>query len=514
MNRCLKLIDILLNYQLAVVAIEVEECSVGDKHLENAAKQLQEHFDQDLQLILFHLKVYNSIGLIRSSFSDYEKALFVLQKVEHLYKDWTACRADNPAFRTSDLNAAFHLATATSTDELSSGDSNLSPVAREVEKEYTQTVYYMAQVLEKMGQSGPAAKYCTQTLVRQFHSGDFDFIDWSVNAATLSQYYACHNMFLIARRLLAVAEVRLDKVPDDDENELLKKRHADLDRIFVKYCMILLDKEDGDQTNSEDDGSVLLSISDEEVTRHEQGIPVAKADSCDSALAIFLFANKRLANATNFFTLSEHASDHADCVLDQSRLYQLLIQFQSELGKICKMHKRRIDLLQQLLADLNPVYFMSHVRRILFEIAEAYSEMVHYKTQESEKLPDLQAQLTMTRKVNSLIIKAIEYFKRFINTYRDQKTGHLPNRFDSDEVRPILIACFTTGRLHTKKMSSFPNEQLQFWTECESCYKQVVDYIESNPDQENLIQQEVKVIREMLPLIPEKKKLILTATIA
>jgi hypothetical protein len=489
----------------------VEEISVANKHSESAQQLLQEHFDQDLSLILLHLKICNTFSLIRCSLADHEKAIILLKKAEKLYNEWTAVRAVDSAFPTIAAVSDVFEVTSNGTN----GQQNDGPdPGKHVEKEFTQTVYYLAQVLEKQGDSEMAAKYCTDTLIRQFHSGEFDCMEWSVNAATLSQYYACHNKFMTARRLLSVAQSLLDKVQlkdQDEQDDLLNKRRADLDRILVKYCMMLMEKEDDDVVETEY-ATGVQSLCDEDTANMEKVIPVLRADSYETALPIFHLAHKHLSSAITYFTLNDHASDYADCILDQSMLYQRLIQFQSDSGKICKLHKRRVDLLQKLLSELNPVYFLSHVRRITYELGEAFSEMVHHKLSDSQNLKEADAIRAAVAKVNSLISKSIQYFGQFIDSFRD-KSGRLPLRFEEDDVRPVLMAFFATGRLHSKRISSYPNEQLQFWTKCETWYQQVVDYADQNPDQEHLIRHELNVIREMLPLIPEKKKLILSATI-
>lgn len=507
-TRCLNLIQILILWQLSVVSMDVEEISVANNHSESAQQMLEEHFDHDLTLILFHLKIGNTFSLIRCSVSDYEKAIVVLRRAEKLYNEWTTVRSVDSEFPTIAKMTDVFLLNSSDSERIQDPDSVI-----EVEREFTQTVYYLAQVLEKQGDSEMAAKYCTDTLIRQFHSGEYDHIDWSVNAATLSQYYACHNKFLTARRLLAVAQHKLDKVElkdHDDENELLKKRRADSDRILVKYCMMLMDKDDDAEVETELVIGVR-SLVEPNATDLEKVIPHDRAVSYETALQIFHFAHKHLSSAVTYFTLNEHASDYADCILDQSMLYQRLILFQSDSGKICKLHKRRVDLLQKLLSELNPVYFLSHVRRISFELGETFSEMVHHKLADTEHAKEEHVIRAAVVKVNSLISKAIQNFGRFIDTFRD-KAGRLPVKFEDDDVRAVLIACFATGRLHSKRISSYPNEQLQFWTECEVWYQQIVDYIDTNPGHEEQIRHELKVIREMLPLIPEKKKLILSAT--
>lgn len=488
----------------------MEENGVGDKYLAAGRLLLSEHFAQDLRLVLFHLKVLNSVGLIRCSFGDYENALSALSTAESFYLQWKLTCNQDPDFRTLTLKDAFCTDSQDTASQLCDHQGQKQDeVRKEVEKAFTQTVYYLAQVLEKRGESGPAAKYCTQTLVRQYESADYDPMDWSLNAATLSQYYACHNNFVTARQLLAAAQVQLDKIQQEGD-ELLDKRRADLHRIFVKYCMMLMDNEEQQENPEHDSDPIsLLSTADPDVDRVASEIAVIRADSYESAVRIFQVANKRLEAAISFFTLNEHASDHADCILDQSRLYQLLIQFQTDAAKVCKLHKRRVDLLQKLLSDLNPVYFMAHVRRIRFELGETYSEMVHQKSIEVCKARDQQVIRSAAVKINSLISKSILNFESFVHSLQDKKTGKLPDRLEEEDVRPVLVAWFTMGRLHTKRVTPYEKDQLQMWTDCESCYEQVVAYVDKNPDQEPLVEKEVKVIREMLPLIPEKKKLIL-----
>lgn len=52
-----------------------------------------------------------------------------------------------------------------------------------------QTVYYLAQVHQNMGNAAESAVYCERTLVRQLEGMKFDSVDWAINAATLAQYY-------------------------------------------------------------------------------------------------------------------------------------------------------------------------------------------------------------------------------------------------------------------------------------------------------------------------------------
>jgi KIF-binding protein len=100
--------------------------------------------------------------------------IFVLQDYKTLH------RIDSKTISPSDLFAA--------TDKQDDGDNKL-------EKTHTLTLYYMAQVYGTLGQTLKSALYCHNTLQRQLESKEFDSIDWALNAATLSQFFATHNGF-------------------------------------------------------------------------------------------------------------------------------------------------------------------------------------------------------------------------------------------------------------------------------------------------------------------------------
>ena len=491
LQRSFTLMKLLINYELSLVAVDVEETSCGSKHLQVAHQLLHENFERDLSVVLFHLSVLNALGLLRSSLGEYDEALSALVSAESLYHEWRRTLNQEPDFLTLGLRDAFLLPGSQGTRSSKEFQSET-----QVEKEYTKTVYYVAQVQEKRGESAVAAKYCSLTLTRQLDSGDYDPLDWSLNAAVLSQYFANHDAFEAARRLLALALSQLAKVEPRDDDELLAKRRGDVDRILFKYCLMLMDREE-EEVQPLKEAPVLPAFSDAEADRLEQEIPVSRPSDYDSALKVFLFANKRLASALELFTLDEHASDHADCILDQSRAYQLLLRFTSDDSRICKLQKRRVDLLHQLLSQLNPTYFQSHVRRMLFEVAEAYTDMVQRKTSAG----DASAKPSVAGKINALVAKAIQHYERFVDSFRDAKTGQLPSRFEEEYARPLLVAWFAVGRLHTKRVPSSAAEQSRGWTECESNWRRMLEYVEREADHAALVQQECQVAQEMLSLM-------------
>jgi hypothetical protein len=183
-----------------------------------------------------------------------------------------------------------------------------------------------------------------------------------------------------------------------------------------------------------------------------------------------------------------------------------LASFQSDAAKVCKLHKRRVGLLQELLKQLNPTHFLSFHRKINFELGETFSEMVHFKTLEKSSLP---ATKHAVLKVSSLINSSIQHFQQFLDTFSD-KTREIKSKLDDDDVRPVIVALLNQGHLHSKLKSSDPRQQLQHFKDTEKCYQKAIDYLARNPHQEKLVTAEAKVLKEMMQLLPEKVQLFMS----
>jgi len=481
-----------------VIDYETEETGPSLRAIKSARDLLEEDFSDDTRLLLFWTSVLNHYALIQSSFSELENALKALDQSKHLYLKWK----QNPDQKVLQLEDAF-LDVDSSPD-----DETKINLEAKIEKNYTETIYFMAQVLQNLGQNDKSAILCMETLKRQAVSGEFDPLDWAVNAATFCQYFASHGDFSTARHLLASAMVMIDKVNSSDD-ELFTKRRHDLDRIFVKYCLMLMESHSSHST-------VPSSCSTDRVLEYsvvleiEESIPVSVPTMYEDAILIFQAAQRHLSDATSYFTLETHASDYADCILDESKLYRLLALFQTQdVSKVCKLHKRRIDLLEHLVKELNPTHFLALLSKINFELGETYSEMAHYKSIE-KSCENLSKQVVI--KINSFINHSINHFDKFLATFSDKTTKEIKGKLDDEEVRPVISALMSRGRLNSKFLTLETGDQLKKLEESESAYQRAVNYLSLHSDQEDLVQEEAKVLREMLQLIPDKRRILMTNT--
>lgn len=231
--------------------------------------------------------------------------------------------------------------------------------------------------------------------------------------------------------------------------------------------------------------------------------------SLRQARVLFLEGQKWLNISKEFYVLDGHVSDHVEILQDMSQLYKLLSFFDEDFDRRCKMHKRRVDILSEVLVELNPQHYLLVCRQLMFEIAEAYSDMADLKiaiVDESGGRPNPHS----VKKINTLINQSIKFFQSFIDSLKDK--GALPETFAEDTVRPALVAHFYVARLHSKVICADRYLKVDNLKKSLDIYKYLVTYCDTHPDLPDMaFKQEIGVSREMAQLLPFKMDKILTS---
>ena len=526
---------LVLDQLLGLNYIECEELSEGEDYLNSCLKSIQEN--QLANAISLHITTLNHLGILWSERRDYEKALQYLQKSEALYHNYKKEIGDAPESLLEIL-------------EPLEGDESEQAHLRclQFESVHTHTLYYLAQVFAKLEQNGLSAQYCHMTLDRQLRAGDYDPVDWALNAATLSQYYLTAERFNEARHCLASGSLIFSsakKAPEtlnEQDLELQFQRDSDIERCWIKYGLNLLEasrdamfneirsengSEDKCESLKEDhnadkktDSSSTETVPHEddqaetgkeektfrefelELTAYEELITDKFVRTFDEARGIFLFVVDRINNARKFYSLDSHASDAVEIIQDHSRAYKLLAFFELDMARQSRMHKRRADMLTDLLKELNPRHYLLVCRQIMFEIAEVYSEMADIKITLIE-MERLRPNPHYTGKINKLIQQSIDNYQAYIDSLKDGKPD-LPEEFPPGDVRPALVAFFCMGRLHSKMLEANPSRRLALMAKSLECYKFLVDHCDKNASARELVSSEYDICKEMVSLLPLK----------
>lgn len=517
---------VLLN--IGIIEIDTEELTSGEKTLSEAVQLLLPNAWKP-EIVITLLGIYNNLGILWSNRDEPDKAKTYLLHAKELYETFK-CTMQLPL-------PIEHVLSYTEEDVM--GD------IMQLEKAHTLTLYYLAQVYGSLKENLKSAVYCHVTLRRQLQYKDYEPIDWALNSATLSQFFAEQNGFLQSRHHLAAAstildlhEEKLSSVENNDEIHLakletFKHRSADVARCWAKYCILLMtaskarlmdDSErlveaitDMSNLTLEDNENICggdltnLTFPDLDVSKYENKIVDKFLLTYQDAREVFLSCQTWLNKAKEYYKLDTLASDYIELIQDSSQSYSYLAFFEEDDERRSKMHKRRIDMLEELLKEINPVYYLHYCRQLWFELGEIYSDILNIKLEKVNKANQKPTPQSL-KKINTLCEKSIENYDAFLNSVKD-KEGKMPAKLMHDLIRPVVSVYAFIGRNSMKRIALDKATQLLHVQKSFDCYQAVVDICTTNEEAAAMMHEEFQLCREMVNILPIKIKKLQQETI-
>ncbi|XP_011159275.2 KIF-binding protein [Solenopsis invicta] len=480
--------------------------------------------------ILPAISANNQLGLIYAQRSSYEEAKNFLKQAESLYVTFTEDVKLDPV----------HMVTIMGIEEIE-GDLCAKSI---LEKLHTLTLYYLAQVCRELDDKCSFALYCHRTLSKQLSQNkitqDLDYVDWALNAATISQYFIEQDKFPQARHHLAAASCILEKYSEilkakgtretsesiAAEYENYDHRSASIARCWAKYGIALLGASKErllKKAEQEDHASKPAKLSNE-VCKYPQTEIMEDPRFVDlepelesitneitdmylldfnDARPVFLNVRKWLDKAKEYYTFENHASDYAWIAQDLSQAYKYLAFFEDNEDRQARMHKRRIDTLEEVIEGLCPRFYRIVCREIWIELAETYSEILDLKIdrlQASDEKPTVQ----MVAKIERLARSSIKHYQSYLNSLEMSKSESGVESFSDDLLYPALYTYFHVGRLYNKIITSDVQQKIENMQNSVDAYSFVVNYYDKHPEkQEKLEKYEfIKLSKEFVTLLP------------
>lgn len=523
------LIRAAAKFELGAIATDTEEVSLGQEYLEECLRTVGEEHYEEPACCLIVVAALNQLGIVHVRRGDSAKALEYLKKAESIYAKINS--STDRSAKIADFKDHFLPGDAAKQVKVNRDGSSKS---QNFELAHTHTLYYLAQVYESLGENSKAAMYCHSTLKKELALEEFDSVDWAINAATLSQFFIARGDFNAGRHLLACSRHVLDRyakkldgetlTPEEKESkeETLKRRSADIARCWAKYGLFLLVASRERATDPTADAARELNglsasdnkphtlIKSPEVDEIEQSITDKLVEDFEGARPVFLKSQKWLEDAKQFYTLRDHATDHVEIVQEMSKLYRELAHFEPAPDRKCKMHKRRIDMLEDVLKEVNPQFYLGICRQVMFELGEIYSEMMSLKL--AALPPAVKPQSPAVKKVNSIIDKAIRHYRSFLETVKGSD-GEYPEKLPEDLARPVLVAHFYIGRLYSNIVAQEPREQFANFEKTKEHYEFVQNYCEKVPEHASLMKDELEIMAQLLQLIPGTLQKMMSTTL-
>lgn len=519
-----------VEYYLGVNHVDTEELSAGQEHLGNCMGLLDKCRVSCYNVSLY-IHVRNQLGILWAGRDETETAQGFLETAESIYQQ----------YMKEDGGPPFDMTEYFSTEENMLTHQERT---RRFELAYTHTMYYLAQVYKNLGETERAAAYCHSTLQRQLKLNQYNPMEWALNAATLSQYYITKGRYMEGRHCLSAATVisglagdipsetaAQESETESERREQLRQKRAEIARCWIKYCLNLLQDarkllEDNigelDSDRQEELRNARRREQDEEEKGRKTALLFGSEDTFDSiasleekvqclfpldfteARTVFLVGQNYVTQAKEYFQMDGYVTDHIEILQDHSALFRVLAFFEEDLERRCKMHKRRIDLLEPICNELNAQYYLMIRRQMMFELAETYNEMMDLKLTVANRLSDTQSLDSHTiKKFNHLCSSSAKYFQMFLDSLCSPE-GKLPETLEEDVLRPALVARFRAARLHSRLISSSPTVQLDNLSKSLENYKYVVQYCEAHPDAAAAVETELELSKEMAGLLPLK----------
>lgn len=184
----------LVTQRRGAIAVDTEDWAKGEPLLMEARAQLARAGASPSSCRAALLDANNTLGVLWTNRSEPARALTFLRDAETVY-DPTRRRADSGDGRRDG----------------DGGGGGSTGTARTAEEEagYTQTLFYLAQVLGQLGEEEESAAMCGACLRRQIEKKGGVLVspnEWAQNAAQLAGFYVSKACWATARYCIAAAE--------------------------------------------------------------------------------------------------------------------------------------------------------------------------------------------------------------------------------------------------------------------------------------------------------------------
>lgn len=542
----LEILDVLTKETFCTVMIATTHLNIGILQADVQDMEIaKEYFMSCIKLlekckltpegILPAISANNQMGIVYAQQGSYQKAKDYLEQAESIYVKFTEGKLD-----------PIHMVAIMGIEEIE-GDLSAKNV---LEKLHTLTLYYLAQVCRELDDKCNFALYCHRTLSKQLSQNkitqDLDYIDWALNAATISQYFIENDKFPQARHHLAAASCVLEKYSEifkakdtEEISEDMQKsveyenychRSADIARCWAKYGIALLSTskerlmksvEQEDETNNSKHAEISNedckypdtseAIENPKFVDLEPELEVITNEitdkyllDYDDAKPVFLNIQKWLNKAKQYYSFENHASDYACIAQDMSQAYKYLAFYEEDEDRQAKMHKRRIDTLEEVSQGLSPRFYRNICREIWLELAETYSKILEIKIDRLQALNDKPTN-QMIAKIERLARNSIKHYQLYVNSLEMKESNDGIASFSHSDLYQALYSYFHIGALYNKIIIySSPDQKIENIEKSLEAYSFVANYYDKHPDiQEEFKKYEfIKLSKEFVDIMP------------
>ncbi|KAK5584653.1 hypothetical protein RB653_006268 [Dictyostelium firmibasis] len=425
-----------------------------------------------------------------------------------------------------------------------------------------QNYFYFAQLYGLLKDSELSSKYCELTLRKQLKRNNFDKLEWCKNSLMLAEYYLSELNFDYAKQCFLVSNfICKDIENEDDREETQANIYLVMGKFYLEFLHFFKDIEnlnhchrinnnDNDIDFIQDDLSSISLMEKEKEDKLFNENQIKKEKLLDlisfnkrslniekplftelgidqlnkiynhstfsspidlivvkdqpSARDIFLKSQHFFNKAKKYYILDGFVSQHIKILFDQINLFEYLNMFETNAGRKVGIHKKKIELIEPLLKELNPTYFLSSIRSIYFKIAEIYSEISKIYQYVCANLKEIQT-------YNECLFKSMEYYNLFLNSYNDGGVPNSPKITEEEKMKSIIedFEVYINAKLELavchKNIKGVNKLVLEHLEKSLNIFRSIITLLDSVPkDISSRHTQEYHLCSQMSSLLPQK----------
>ncbi|KAN0009718.1 hypothetical protein ACTFIU_007017 [Dictyostelium citrinum] len=427
-----------------------------------------------------------------------------------------------------------------------------------------QNYFYFAQLYGLLKDSELSSKYCELTLRKQLKRKNFDKLEWCKNSLMLAEYYLSELNFDYAKQCFLVSNYLCKEIENEsDREETQANIYLVMGKFYLEFLHFFRDIENLNhchRVNNDNDidfikgglsSSSSSSISEKEkedklfnenqikkekmldlISFNKRSLNIEKplftelgdqlldkiynhstftspidlivVKDQPSARDIFLKSQHFFNKAKKYYKLDGFVSQHIKILFDQINLFEYLNMFETNPGRKVGIHKKKIELIEPLLKELNPTYFLSSIRSIYFKIAEIYSEISKIYQYLCTNLREIQT-------YNECLFKSMEYYNLFLNSYNDGEVPNSPKITEEEKMKSIIedFEVYINAKLELavchKNVKGVNKLVLEHLEKSLNMFRSIITLLDSVPkDISSRHTQEYHLCSQMSSLLPQK----------
>jgi len=471
----------VVKFYLGMNYIQTEEASRGSDLLTEAEKYLWKNVEKRQSFALELMVAQNALALERSHRDLSDEALELLHRCETFFAEMKNLPREE--FRNT---------------------------WTQLEEQFTLTCFYLAQVYTAKGKHKKGAKYCFDCLSRQLvFKQCFQKEDWVKNAIGIAPFYMETYQYRQALHCVDAAKAIFGEVKMDEDDEDILNINADIQRTRGEVYLSLLSasRDVLDTGSKRPKRNAKVKNQFQRFPKIEQ-VPdpheFTLATDWDTAKAVFDKARDEMENALDFYILDGFVTLHLKIKDKLSTIYEDLTFFENDNSRKCKMIKRKIDLVENVVTELNPSAFMDTIRELNWKLATNYETIGNLKHAIMQSGGITKERM---KKANRLFLRAISYYLKFLESHTSPEDIPMSRRetyvLPKDLHRQYLIGLFNLASIYQKLRP--PTEEMQgdVIVEAHKVYKMITKFCSEKgcPDD---FKDQLSASKEMLDLLPLK----------